>query len=506
MKKILMVALGAGLLLGACSKDYLDISSTRYISKSDIDEISKTSPHLKDGTLNGLYAYNMLAFGGGTTGHDDFGQKGYDIYTDMLSGDMNLNSAIYGWYRGIADFADMQNYAANPNFKPWRFYYFMIRSTNQIITDLAGADGKKVPESNKDKAVVAEAKALRAYMYYNLVNMYTLGYDANEKVLPIYTQAVDYNTPSKHTQEVYALMIDDLTESLALYEAAGRNVMGQRKTIDYNVAQAILAYVYASKGTTDALTEAARLSAEVMTKYPLASKDVLLKGFNKVNDNQNWMWSGVIDLQTNLDLVSWWGQVDIFTYSYAAVGDSKGINKDLYDAIPANDVRKAQFKEGPKFDDINGDELDFGSRAILPVGKFFASDGKILMGARIIQSDYVYMRVEEMYLLNAEVNARLSNEGEAKASLKKLMEIRLDDVAYIDGLSGSALLDEILLQTRIELWGEGKTYAAIKRNKKDFKYGANHLYYSGTVFPYNDARLTFKVPQAEILNNPVYNN
>ncbi len=506
MKKILMVALGAGLLLGACSKDYLDISSTRYISKSDIDEISKYSPHLKDGSLNGLYAYNMLAFSGGTTGHDDFGQKGYDIYTDMLSGDMNLNSAIYGWYRGIANFTDMQNYAANPNFKPWRFYYFMIRSTNQIITDFAGVDGKKIPESDKDKAVVAEAKALRAYMYYNLVNMYTLGYDANEKVLPIYTAPVAFNTPAKHTQEVYALMIDDLKESLALYEAAGRATMNQRRTVDYNVAQAMLAYVYASKGTNDALVEAARLSEDVMAKYPLATKDVLVKGFNKVNDNPNWMWSGVIDLQTNLDLVSWWGQVDIYTYSYAAVGDTKGISRDLFEAIPDNDVRKQQFKEGPEFEDINGDSEDYGELSILPVGKFFASDGKILMGARIIQSDYVYMRVEEMYLLNAEVNARLNNDGVAQTTLKKFMEIRLPDVSYIDGLSGSALLDEILLQTRIEFWGEGKTYAAIKRNKKDFKYGSNHLYYSNNIIPYNDARVTFKVPQAEILNNPVYNN
>ncbi|SHL05304.1 hypothetical protein [Myroides odoratimimus] len=59
MKKILLTIVGVGLLFGACSKDYLDVSSTRYISKSDIDKISENSPHLKDASLYGIYAYNQ---------------------------------------------------------------------------------------------------------------------------------------------------------------------------------------------------------------------------------------------------------------------------------------------------------------------------------------------------------------------------------------------------------------------------------------------------------------
>ncbi|MDM1327977.1 RagB/SusD family nutrient uptake outer membrane protein [Myroides odoratimimus] len=507
MKKILLTIVGVGLLFGACSKDYLDVSSTRYISKSDIDKISENSPHLKDASLYGIYAYNMTPYSGGTSGHDDFGQKGYDIYTDMLSGDFNLNSRIYGWYSRVANLTDIDNFASNTNYKPWRFYYFMIRASNEIIVDLVGQDNNGIPKERKDKLVLAEAKALRAYMYYNLVNMYTLGYEANEKVLPIYTVAGYNNTPAKKTKEVYDLMINDLKSSLSLYESAEGTNIGDRITVNYNVAKGILAYVYASKGTTDALTEAAKLTNDIINsgRYSLATKEILLKGFNKEADNPNWMWSGKITTQTDLNLISWWGQVDVFTYSYAAVGDSKGMAKELYESINANDIRKKQFSNKPIVD-VNGDKKDFGENAYLPIGKFYSAKGKVLEGQRIIESDYVYMRVEEMYLLNAEVNARLGNDGSAQISLTELMKIRLDDTSYIQSLSGANLLKEILYQTRVELWGEGKTYAAIKRNKGTFTYGSNHLFYKNQTFEYDNKRLTFKVPQSEIMNNPVYNN
>ncbi|WP_430615106.1 RagB/SusD family nutrient uptake outer membrane protein [Flavobacterium sp. JP2137] len=499
MKKILMIALGAGLFLSACSKDFLELDSSRFISKDRIDEISATSPHLSIATLNGLYAYNVKTFSGGTTRHDDFGQKGYDIYSDMLAGDMNLNSAIYGWYRDIANLTATANYANLTNYGPWRFYYYMVRGTNNVIASSGGND--VIPEDNTEKAVVAEAKALRAYMYYNLMNLYTKGYDANEKILPVYTEPVLVNLPAKNTKEVFDLMVKDLTESISLFEASG---ITSGKNVNLNVAKSFLAYVYAARGTAQDLAEAKRLSAEVMAEYPLATKQQLLGGFNARTSNPNWIWSATLGVENDLDLVSWWGQVDIFTYSYASVGDTKGMPKELYEAIPDEDVRKEQFTNQP-ITDSKGAVRNFGVNAYLPVGKFYAP-ARVHQGQRLITTDYLFLRVEEMYLLNAEVSARLGQDGEAINTLTELMNIRLDDVSYLSGLGGQALKDEIALQTRIELWGEGKVYAAVKRNKGTVTYGSNHLYFKNTTFSYDDSKLTLAVPQAEILNNPVYNN
>jgi hypothetical protein len=78
----------------------------------------------------------------------------------------------------------------------------------------------------------------------------------------------------------------------------------------------------------------------------------------------------------------------------------------------------------------------------------------------------------------------------------------LPSTAYVDGLSGQALKNEIYLQTRIELWGEGKSYLAMKRNKATITRGSNHLSNVGIPIPYNDNRLTLEIPQSEVQNNP----
>jgi hypothetical protein len=181
--------------------------------------------------------------------------------------------------------------------------------------------------------------------------------------------------------------------------------------------------------------------------------------------------------------------MDLYTYSYAWAGDIKGMDKTLYDAIPANDVRKAQFSAANK---------------LAPIGKFYHPN-KVIGGQRTIDADYIYMRVEEMYLLNAEACAKTGDEAGARKSLKAIMALRVPDASYIDALTGKALLDEIYFQTRVELWGEGKSYLSLKRNKGTANRGTNHLKFVGTPVLHNDTRLTFKIPIEEVQNNPNLN-
>lgn len=502
MKRFYILALGIGLLLGACSKDYLDVQPNRFISKDDIDEISKTSGHLQTATLNGLYA-NMVRVGsGGTTGHDDFGHKGYDIYTDMLSGNVVLNRAIYGWYRNVARLNASQNYSGTEIYRSWVFYYAMIRGANNVIDPLGGND--VVPVDAEKKLAMGQAKVLRAFAYYNLMVLYTKGYDANEKILPVYLEAGKVAKPSKPTKEVFDQMIKDLTEGISLLDGFNSN----NKVINQDAAKSYLAYVYAAMGTPDALVKAEALSLEVMNSTrPLTSKKALTGGFNSISE-PSWIWGASLGLENNLDLVSWWGQMDVFTYSYAAVGDTKGMDSDLYASISNNDIRKQQFENNV---------ASYGSNAYLPINKFYAP-GRKLQGQRLIVTSYIYLRVDEMYLLHIEVLAAQKKDMEAKLALKEFLKTRLVDstvdapidvnaeLAYIDGLSDQSLKDEIFRQQNVEFWGEGKSLAALKRGKFMMKRGANNPYETNSQIPFDDPRLTFRVPQTEILNNPVYNN
>jgi hypothetical protein len=203
------------------------------------------------------------------------------------------------------------------------------------------------------------------------------------------------------------------------------------------------------------------------------------------------MWGVDLNDEIGLGLISWWGQMDYYSYSYPAFGDAKSMDQTLFDAIPATDSRKEQFNNSPG-------EYEH----LMPLFKFYDADKERYGSSRIVKADYVYMRVAEMHLLAAEFAAKAGNEGEAKTNLKALVGQRVTDASYIDQLSGPSLNSEIYLQTRIELWGEGKSYLAMKRNKATVTRGSNHLSFVGEAIPYNDERLTFEIPEGEIQFNP----
>jgi hypothetical protein len=68
--------------------------------------------------------------------------------------------------------------------------------------------------------------------------------------------------------------------------------------------------------------------------------------------------------------------------------------------------------------------------------------------------------------------------------------------------AGEALINEILLQRRVELWGEGFRFYDLKRTNSALdRTGANHnaSYANGVLeVPANDARWQFLIPQDEI--------
>jgi len=473
-------------ILPACSDEFLETEPSEFISANRIAEISEINPELQISNLQGIYANMYLTGTGGTTGHDDFGQKGYDIFSDMLSGDMVLSAKIYGWYAQVSDLLVTVDFTNNRNYMVWRYYYRIIFGTNIVIDGLGGTDF--VPEAEEAKHIMGQAKALRAYAYFYLANLMAESYNPSQEILPIYTNTVDPNQPLSTTQQVYDLIISDLTTAIDYLDGFNRSA---KFAIDQDVAKALLAYVYSATGNH---SEAASLAKQVIDagNYSIIPfDDLTVNGFNDVA-TPSWMWGVDLTLDIGLDLISWWGQCDPFTYSYAWVGDGKVMNRDLYDAIPADDGRKGWFI------DRNSDGNPW------PMNKFF-DPGRTIGGQRTIETDYVYMRIEEMYLLHAENAAKSGDEAGARASLKALMEERVPDASYIDGLSGQALLDEIILQTRIELFAEGKSYLLMKRNQLTITLGSNHLTYPGEEIPYNDDRLTFEIPQLEIQNNPFIN-
>ena len=495
-KNVLKIMLSALVVLSySCEDELLDNSGvsgesqpTQQLTSAQLAEGSNENPEIPASFIGGLYG-QMVEFGsGGTTGHDDFGHKAYDVFGDMISGDMALSVSTYGWYRAsITELQAMEDFTFGDNRQVWRYYYRIVRSANTVIAGLGGNDA--TPEGDS-RFAYAQALAMRAHSYFYLTQYFQREYDGSEPILPLYLEPSAQNTEKATAETIYNQMEDDLTRAIALLDGFVRS---EKNEVNQDVARMILAYVLGAKGGRDA--DVASLTQAVINanNHQMLSAGEVTNGFNDVSTS-SWMWGIDITPELGIGLVSWWGQIDAFSYSYAWAGDYKVIDQSLYDAIPADDARKAQF-----FNDSSS------GRYLQPLFKFYASD-QIGGVSQTVSADYVYMRIEEAYLLNAEANARSGNEGAARTSLKALLDRRVPSSAYVDGLSGQALQDEIYLQTRIELWGEGKSYLAMKRNKATVVRGSNHLSLVGVPIPYNSERFQFEIPLDEIQNNPFINN
>ena len=114
--------------------------------------------------------------------------------------------------------------------------------------------------------------------------------------------------------------------------------------------------------------------------------------------------------------------------------------------------------------------------------------------------DVPHMRLSELYLIIAEAEARLNNDGPAQAALTQVALAR--DSFYTATNFGAALLDEIMIQRRIELWGEGFRWYDLKRlNLPLDRTGGNHdaaLADNVLNVPAGGVDWTWLIPQDEI--------
>ena len=125
--------------------------------------------------------------------------------------------------------------------------------------------------------------------------------------------------------------------------------------------------------------------------------------------------------------------------------------------------------------------------------------------------DIIYMRSSEMYLIEAEAEAMLSNVTAAQNALRPLGEAR--DSAYDVTVynSQAALMEHIKFQRGLELWGEGFGYTDKIRWDEGIDHaanggsGASEVLYQAAFRqekPSINNDWIFKIPQKEIDANP----
>ena len=282
------------LTFSSCKDSFLEEDPNGYISSGQIKENAEWNPNIMLGQALGTYSTTFAWKTGGTTNHDDFGQKSIDITTDLMSGDLAMSGETYGWF---SDAARLQCNTTTKNraYMLWRYYYRIIKACNEIF-DTVGGD-ENVPENEDNKNYYAQAKALRAHSYFNLVNLYAKSYDIdkNAKALPLYRSQATAETLGLSTvEEIYERVITDLKEAVEILENLEEEGIGRpngtKDQIDQWTAKGILAYAYLTKGEYE---NAAAITADIIKNsgYPLMSQaEIIESGFSSINIG-SWMWA-----------------------------------------------------------------------------------------------------------------------------------------------------------------------------------------------------------------------
>jgi starch-binding outer membrane protein, SusD/RagB family len=457
----------------SCSKEALDTNPTDQTTKEEVFSTVEGA----FSAINGIYRALYMADDWSTNyGAENFGQASVNLASESMGDDFVLREpgSAWFWYDYRYWVRTEINSTSDRPFVWWNMYYKVINNTNNILKYIDAVTGDTTDRNN----VKAQAYAMRAYAYFYLIQFYQKTYIGHEnaKGVPIYTEPTTKNSKGKGrgtVTEVYTQINSDLDNAIRLFE---RSTSQRHKShIDLYVAYGIKSRVAMVQNKW---SEASFCATEALKKTGLGlmSASDITGGFSSINSNE-WMWGAEI----NEDQATGW--YSFFNHMDASAGGHaedcrKCISKWLYQQIGANDVRIKWFN--PQL----ADEASLGPNVSYNQLKFRVKS------AGSWASDYIYMRAAEMYLNKAEAECRLGNYQVARDLLTTLIIYKDPDYstrlnAIINGnilnlkSTGSIvnLLDEIILQRRIELWGEGFRILDIMRLKTGFSRnytGSNH--------------------------------
>jgi len=386
--------------------------------------------------------------------------------------DMIMNSSGNGWFWYDCTYNDKSFYARTDwrSYDLWNAFYTWISNANYILAAEETMEG-----TTEDKNyVLGQAYVIRAYSYFMMAQYFARTYKGheNEPCGPIYTEPTTPETqgqPRATVAEVYAQITSDIQKGVSLLSTA--HAVTSKSHIGYDVALGIQARIALVMEDWQTALSAAQAAMKATTATPVTVDQ--FSGLNSVAA-KNVMWGAEIITDQVGMYASFFAHMDADVDAYAKTGARKQINKELYAKMNPTDQRACHLAadgtyESGWWNTVHEGNEDGGYQQ----EKFKFADPQTWTG------DYIWMRYEEMLLTAAEAACRLGDEASAKQYLNDLMENR--DSAYdcsnksgtelgalTDDWTGS-LLEEILIQRRLELWGEFGRLYDIRRLKQGFR-------------------------------------
>lgn len=483
MKNILII-LTIIPLFTCCSGNFLDTSSTSAYDESFVFSTTEKAY----AALNGMHRAMVIQYG---SQQYYGGYPSIMINMEMLGDDVVLTSNGNGYWINEYQWKGHRSATGIFPFFTYHFFYKLVANANMILENTDASIG---PEGEK-KMIKGQALAYRALSYFWLVQLYGKRYvpdtDNHNPAVPLILTSVDGKQPRSSVEKVYTQIIEDLENSAAFLESPENTFI---RTVKSHFTPAVVKGIQARVALTMQDWKSAKAHAAAAIRESgrsLMTPEQYQQGFNKA-DNPEWLWAFE---QTPDQSVYFHGFMAVMSYNCNATQirtNPKAISKTLYNRIPDTDIRKSLWDPTGEAYPLPAEftKITYMNR------KFKVADP----GSSV--ADIPFMRLAELYLIQAEAKARLG-EPDAADTLYTLAYSRNREYKR-SSLTGEALVDEILLQRRIELWGEGFRFLDLKRlNQKLDRNNSNHkqnLCSILTVEP-GDKEWEFLIPQKELTAN-----
>lgn len=379
----------------------------------------------------------------------------------------------------------------------WQSWYSLVNATNAAVTALSNLDVKQYPSPETKEALIAEARCMRGWAYTNLFWMFGHWWEADDCAYGILYRDQMSNLSNLQVArlsvgESYRTIFEDLDAAVSHMPDFTTS-----RYLSKQLAQVMKAKLLLNRGVmrnnVQDLKDALDLVLTVKRDAPASWKmeSDLVAMYEKGWDSEEVLWTRYMGDITNRAYSE-------FVYSYAA-----GYDNNYYD------VFDGWIKEDPRYTVV----MDSARAPETWDTKNVWALKKLYHGGRNVTPDApytaYYFRYAELYLMEAELKARLNDYSvaDALAPLNEMRSKRTNPI--LPALSASTkqeLLRTIFREICVEQFLEnGSEYFASLRfiNDTDASAAQNKpwIYTLKQDVDFTEEKYCWPIPEAERQKN-----
>ena len=436
--------------------------STNPKDSVDMHDAFKSKEMIEAGTI-GVYSYLR---------HSNLYSEDYIVYPEIQAD----NAVQSGRTTNLVDAA---NNVVGVGMGGWQQAYQGIIQANTVLEAIEEFDGPKIWKDG----LKGQLYFLRALFYHSISRVY--GYDPtattsdDKGAVPLVLSGVRSKddierNPRASLFEMYNQLYKDLDSAYVLLASTDN----------------ILAPHFVTQGAVAALYTRIALYNGDYNRVVEEAEKVLASGIATFSDKESYVtdWRKAVHPESLFELeftpqdnVGIDRSVHSKFTTRASVNDPNSlrgngyavVSDNLYELYEENDVRKQLIWNGLGF---NSDKRE--------MTKFFSRNG-------IIHLDNIpIIRLSEVYLNRAEAYAHIAGKEQSAIDDVNLIRERAG-LTPVSGLTEDNLMNEIILQRRLELAFEGDRWFTLKRLGKPI------IKPNGTVIPFSDFRILSRIPSRE---------